>query len=139
MGGPSWLLPLVSVVLGGALAAGLAWGAIEVRSPADPTVVFVIFLAAGWPALAALVWIVLLDRDTLAGALTRPEDSIESQWLDRASAAAFFDLVIVAGFVLAVLAFFDVELSGVNVLMAVLLGAMSDATLRYVVLRRIEG
>lgn len=43
---------------------------------------FTVCLALGW---TALMWAFLVDRNTLAGAIENPKDSVESRWYSQAA------------------------------------------------------
>ncbi len=85
-----------------------------------------------------LVYILVVDRNTLDGAAERPDDSIESRWYERAAAGAFTDIILVIGVGATVLAFistdFFVDLK--LVLPAVIGVCFASFGIRYLLLRR---
>lgn len=89
---------LISALLGW-LAASLGVGG---TSPILTGAVFALCLS--FPS-TMLVYVLLVDRSTLAGATERPEESVESGWYDKAAAGAVTDVVLVAGVTATVLAF----------------------------------
>lgn len=91
------------------------------------------------PVLCAGVWAVLVDRNTLRGAVRDPESSIESRWYDRAACGVFQDLLIVCGLGAAVFSVLGLNAPIGAVLGAVLLAAMLDFAVCYLLTRRAEG
>ncbi|MDX2341397.1 hypothetical protein NJC10_06915 [Micrococcus sp. M4NT] len=65
--------------------------------PGRPWLVAALITASCLPVGFVLVWALLVDRDTLEGAVRHPEQSIESQWYDKAATGAFHDLLVVLG------------------------------------------
>ena len=86
--------------------------------------------------LVALVWIIIVDRKTLLGATDRPEESIESSWMQTASSGAFFDTVAIAGFGSAIVSFMDVDWSGSLLLLGIAVIGMSSFGIRYLISSR---
>lgn len=84
----------------------------------------------------ALVWAIIVDRSTLQGATDRPEESIESSWMQSASSGAFFDTIAIAGFGSAIVTFMDVNWSNGLVLLSVCLIGMLSFGLRYLISSR---
>lgn len=138
-GGPAWLLMTVSPILGLLSALALAWVFTIAREPLRPEVAVVLMTAATAPVCTGLWWLILVDRASIAGAPPATEDSIESRWVERAAAAAFFDLMIVAGFSLAVVSVLGIALPGALVLFVLVGAAAVDAGTRYAWLRSVEG
>ena len=66
------------------------------------------------------------------------EDTVESRWLERASAAAFGDLVVLMGVVATVVAVTEVDPEASLLLGALLLAVFLDVAARVWVLRRRE-
>lgn len=66
------------------------------------------------------------------------EDSVESRWMERATAGAFLDVVIAAGVALTLTSLLDLDVPGRLVLLGLLGGAGADTALRYRVLSRRE-
>lgn len=129
---------LLAVPIGLALAAGLGalagWAA--AAAGAEPVLVAAVFaLATALPTISA-VWLLVVDRSTLRGALDRPEESIESSWLDRASQGAFTDTLTIAGLGTAALFISGAEVPGSYALLAVVVVMMASFGIRYLVARR---
>ncbi|WP_146362229.1 hypothetical protein [Arthrobacter yangruifuii] len=122
------------MILGGAAGLLAVLAGVSGPSPVLGFAVFAVFFAS--PA-AGLVYVLVVDRSTLAGAPARPDDSVEAGWLDKAAAGSFTDLVLVLGITATVLAFipreFPVDLK--LVLPAVILLGFACFGIRYLVLR----
>ncbi|MFC7401739.1 hypothetical protein [Citricoccus sp. GCM10030269] len=97
-GGPG-LLVLMSLVLGGLLSAGGSWlmaSLVEVES-VNPVLMFWVAFACLLPPCIMVPWALLVDRNSLTGAVARPEESVESAWYLKASSGAFTDVLLVMG------------------------------------------
>lgn len=129
-----------------AIPAGVLFGAVGgwvsvlagVAGP-YPVIGFVAFaLCLTLPGIA-LVFALVVDRNTLEGAAEHPDDSIESGWYDRATSRSFTDLILVLGVASIVLSFiptdFAVDLK--LVLPAVLLVCFLSFGIRYLLQRHI--
>ncbi|MCZ2821646.1 hypothetical protein O2V63_14975 [Modestobacter sp. VKM Ac-2977] len=81
-------------------------------------------------------WLVFLSGVTGEDPPAHVEETIEHQWLQRSSSAAFLDLVIVAGLGALALAVTDLDLAASSVLMWLILFAFADVAVRLTVLRR---
>ncbi|WP_020097594.1 hypothetical protein [Microbacterium sp. 11MF] len=121
---------LVLAVLVGIIAAAM-WDA-----PTPPVVVGIGFTVVTLPALVGLVWVFLVDRNTLRGAIDRPEESVEGAWYDKAAQGAFSDILLVVGLGTAFLAITGIRIDVLIALIGVLLVAMGSFTVRYLVARR---
>ncbi|GMA30824.1 hypothetical protein [Litorihabitans aurantiacus] len=91
-------------------------------------------LISTW-AFVALVWIAVVDPDSLRGRAPRTEESVESAWFEKAASASFTDLVIVSGLALAAVAVTDVEISAILVLTGVVVISLADLSVRYLLNR----
>ncbi|WP_129660193.1 hypothetical protein [Rothia uropygialis] len=58
---------------------------------------FFIFCTFLLSPLYMLWWLILVDRETVRGAIKAPEKSIESTWYTQAAQGVFHDLLIVMG------------------------------------------
>ena len=121
---------LVLAVLVGVIAAAM-WDA-----PTPPVVVGIGFTVVTLPALVGLVWAFLVDRNTLRGAIDRPEESVEGAWYDKAAQGAFSDILLIVGLGTAFLAITGIRIDVLIALIGVLLVAMGSFTVRYLVARR---
>lgn len=110
LGGGTGRLMGVSLAVGtvGALGLGAAaWAATVAAGHAN----FLAWMAAGAMALNGLVfgllltWLALVDRHSIRGAATSPEESIEGRWYEKATSGAFHDTLIVVGLGTAILSF----------------------------------
>ncbi|MCR2799946.1 hypothetical protein QNO21_12510 [Microbacterium sp. zg-Y818] len=97
---------------------------------------FAVVMAGTLPAAAALGWGLLVDRSTIAGAVAKPDDSIESDWYQKAAGGAFHDVLLVGGLGAAAFSFARIEASVGVVLAAVVLFAMLDCAARYLWVKR---
>ncbi|MGQ1797356.1 hypothetical protein ACT4S5_09495 [Kocuria oceani] len=129
----------IAVPAGVILAGAGGWLSVLVGVTAtNPALGFWVFSACLTMPAIALVYVLVVDRDTLEGAVERPDDSIESRWYDRAASGSFMDLVAGLGITLIVLTFVpgevfvDLDL----VLAAVVAACFISFGIRYLVLRR---
>lgn len=83
--------------------------------------------------LVGLVWALIVDRSTLRGAIDKPDDSIESKWLDAAMAGAFSDIFLLVGLGVAMLAITDIKFDVIWALSGVLFIAMFSVIVRYLI------
>ncbi|PUA79428.1 hypothetical protein [Nocardioides currus] len=125
-----WLVAAGPALL---LALGVGGVAARVRADAPDGVTFAVFAALTFPFLLAF-GALLLDRTVPSP--EQHEDSVESQWLTRASSAAFFDTVAAMGLTLFATSVLDTD--GAPLLVFVVL-ALADLSIRLAVLRRREG
>lgn len=142
LGGGTGRLVVVSLVFGVLLAAMLgviAYGLAGTADPADPRrpwVLGLVVASGALPVLAGTVWMLLVDRATIKGAVRDPEESIESRWYDAAARGAFHDLLVVLGvgtFVVSMTGW-TAELSLVGA--GLLLFMVADVAIRYRVQKR---
>jgi Ca2+/Na+ antiporter len=130
--------------MGVAIPAGLvlaaAFGSITLLTgvaSGDRAALFAVIMAAATASgFVALIWALVVDRTTLRGALDKPEESIESTWLDAAQAGALRDTVLLTGLTLMVLAVTRVQLDTVWTLVGVILLAGFSVVVRYLVAKR---
>ncbi|WP_146065604.1 hypothetical protein [Arthrobacter pityocampae] len=126
------------IVIGAVL--GLLAASLGVGGSASPILVGVVFaLCLAFPS-TMLVYILVVDRSTMAGAAERPEESVESAWYDKAAAGALTDIILVAGLAAAVLSFLPARYSvDPGLLLAGVLGFASlSVAVRYL-LQRLRG
>ena len=131
----SLLLGLLLAALVGAIAHGLA-GTSDPADPRQPWVLGLVVGAGALPVMAGLVWVLLVDRETIAGAIRDPAESVESRWYDAAARGVFHDLLVVAGlgtFVVS-LTRWSAELSLVGLGLLVFMAA--DFAVRYLAQKR---
>ena len=101
-GGPGPLIA-VSLLLGtllaaliGVIAYGLAATAGH-EDPRAPLLLGVIMTTTSLLPGGALVWVLLVDRDTVRGAIRNTEDTVEGRWYGKATSGAFHDLLVLLG------------------------------------------
>ncbi|MCC9174887.1 hypothetical protein [Arthrobacter sp. zg-Y179] len=134
-------VPAAAVAVPGGLALGAAGGRLAVLagiSGSNPALGFWVFAACIAMPAVALVYVLVVDRNTLIGATERPDDSVESGWIDKAAAGSFMDLILVLGAAATVLAFIPRELvvDLKLVLPAVIALGFASFGIRYLVLQR---
>ncbi|AIT59964.1 hypothetical protein [Corynebacterium doosanense] len=135
-GGSTGILLALSALTGLVLGAGVAWLIATLADlPAEWMLIYAAFIV---PVLCALAWAFMVDRDTIAGATRSPEDSIETDWLHRASAGALTDTFAAIGLALLALTILGdrVSVSAENALLAVFAVGFIDVAARYLVLKR---
>lgn len=138
-GGGAAALLSASLMAGILTAAGCGALFSWLRNGENPLIEFAVMGAAVLPVAAALAWAVLVDRSTLAGAVDKPEDSVESSWYDKAASGAFTDILLVAGISCAAVAFLGIEGPASLVLAVVILFSMLDFGARYLWLKKLAG
>ena len=133
--------PAMAIAVPFGLILGVAGGWLSVLvgvTASNPAVGFWVFTSCLTMPAVALVYVLVVDRDTLRGAAERPDDSIESGWYDMAASGSFGDLILVLVLASIVLTFiprdFLVDLK--LVLPAVVAGCFASFGIRYLVLRR---
>jgi len=137
-GGPGALIA-ASLVTGVVLSAGAGVLFARLNAP-DHFLLAALIMAAGLlPVISTACWALLLDRNTLRGATRNPEISVESQWHDKAAVGVFQDLLIVCGLGAALFSFIPVAVSLGLALAGMVLVAMVDFAVRYLLIKRAEG
>lgn len=134
-------IPAVAAAVPLGLLLALAGGWLAVLSGvagSHPLWGFWIFAAFLAGPCMALAYVLVVDRNSVEGAVDRPEESAESQWYNQAATGSFMDLLLVLGAGSTVLAFTPVELAvDVKLLLpAVLVLAYMSFGIRYLVIRR---
>lgn len=135
-GGGSATLLSTSLVIGALISAGFGGLFVWLGDVQRPTLAFAIMAIVTLPVTVTLGWAVLIKRSTLAGAIDKPDDSIESAWYEKAASGAFGDILIVGGLGLAGFAFTRLEVPVSLILLAVVLLAMLDFAARYLWLKK---
>lgn len=122
------------LILAVLFAAVTVWSGLVAEQPVIGALVF--GLAVFFPAVA-LNYVLIVDRRTIQGATARPEESVETQWYDKASSGALTDMVMIAGILLIILVFLDPIVLDARVLLTgVIVFAMLGTGVRYLVLRQ---
>ncbi len=133
-------IPAVLFAIPGGLLLGAAGGWLAVGTGlagSSPLLGFAVFTAClAMPAMA-LMYVLVVDRSTVEGAVDRPEESVEGKWYDKAASGSFTDLVLVLGVLAAVAAFVPADLAAdlKLVLPAILAVCFASFGIRYLVLR----
>ena len=134
-------VPAMAVALpcGLFLGAGGGWLAVLTGvSAANPVLVFWVFTACLTLPAVLLVYAAIVDRNTIEGAVDRPDDSIEAGWYEKAASRSFTDLILIFGVAGTVFAFLPGE-TAVDlklVLPAVLILCAALFGVRYLLQRR---
>lgn len=125
----------------GGLVLGAAAGLLAVLAGitgSNAVLGFLVFASCLTMPAVALVYGLIVDRNTLEGAAVRPEESVESGWYERAASGSFTDLILVLGLGATILTFlpmqFAVELK--LILPGVLVICFVSFAVRYLMLRR---
>ena len=121
----------LAIPVGLLLAAGVGaitlWTGVAEGEHALP-VAGVFALVMSW-GLVGLVW--ALVGSSLRGAIDKPDESIESTWLDAAMAGAFRDTIMLTGLVLAILSIAGFELDVLWALIGVIVVGFFSTFVRY--------
>ena len=133
---PAWRVALpLGVAL--SLAAALPLAALTASGPEESYwLAFAIYVAFIWVPLSTLAWVLVVDRNTVRGALSRPEDSVENTWYDQAAVGVFHDSLIVAGLGAAVFNFWHLSPDLGLLALALTLLLVMDFAVRYQIHRR---
>lgn len=138
-GGSQAMLIIVSLLAGAVLSLGAGLLFATLNFPENLVLAALIMTAGLLPVLSVGCWALLLDRSTLRGATKNPENSVESQWYDKAAVGVFQDILLVCGLGAAVLSFIEVQASIGLVLAGVVALSMADFGVRYLLIKRAEG
>jgi len=141
-GGSQTLLLLLSILGGIVISAVIACLIVQFgpEAPVQRKVLAAVIAAIIMlPVAFALCWLIMLDRDTLAGAVKDPDSSIEGRWLEKAGFSTLGDIVAVAGLAATALTIFKVDIPASNALLVVVGLAFVDMAIRYLMLKKVEG
>ena len=137
-GGGSSLLVGACVAFALAVSGVLAlWALTGLEGSRRGEILVLAFVAL--PSTLALAWVVLVDPGSIRDAVERPDDTIESQWLQRAQSGAFTDLLLVLGAVLVAGVIVDLDVSLRVALIALTAFAMADVGVRMLWIKRPDG
>lgn len=128
-----WVAAPVSLILAAALALVFV---VTYNVGPNPTVGGIAVTFTMLWACTALIWALIVDRDTVRGSTTNPEQSVESVWYDRAASGALTDTILTTGLGTAAIAFASIEIPAVIALAAVILIAMVSFGVRYFIQQR---
>lgn len=142
LGGGTGRLIAVSLLLGTLLAGLLgviAYGLAALAPDADPRrapLIGLVLAVIILPVAIAVVWALLVDRDTVRGAIRNTEETVENRWYEKATSGAFHDLMVVLGLGTAVvsLARWDLDASTAGVVL--LLAMTLSVAVRYLLQKR---
>lgn len=130
-GGGSAALLSISIGMGIVVSAGLGWLFLVLGDVERHMFAFTLMVVSTLPVTSALGWAVLVNRSTLAGAIEKPNDSIESAWYEKAAGGVFGDILLVGGLSATAFAFTKIEAPISWCLAAVVLFAMLDFAARF--------
>ena len=121
----------------GVVAAGVVAGLTFAFSPSEtPGLLAVVTGVVTLPVGVALGWAIQVDRTSMTGAVERPEESVESRWLERAAVGALFDGFAMIGLGAGAIAITGVEVAADVVLVVLWVLLSVDFGVRYLVVRR---
>ena len=126
-------IPVDILIAAAASLIGLASGVIPDKIALLGTAVLALCLSA--PCIA-LVYALVVDRSTLRDATERPEESVETRWLDQASEGAFRDTILITGLALTGIALAGLRFDAMWALMGVLVVALLSCGIRYLIAKR---
>lgn len=139
-GGGSAALITVSLLCGAITSVGVSYLFAAIRFSDHQPIAWLIFSLAFLPVFTAVFYAIFVDRSTLRDTPTDPEASIEATWYKRAASGAFTDMIGLLGIaLLAFTLFVDLSVSVDTVLLVLIVVAMLDFGIRYLIIRRREG
>ncbi|GAA1416249.1 hypothetical protein AUR04nite_28600 [Glutamicibacter uratoxydans] len=138
---------LLGISLGGGLAIALALGSLAavLGYPQQIPLALAGYSISFWLPFSALIWVLLVDRETITGAPKDVEQSIESRWAERAGAAVFRDMLLFLGLGAGVLSFLQFKVDWflevpLGLAFALVLSLLLiDFAIRYQLIKRTEG
>ena len=129
---------VVAIPAGLVLAAGV--GALtlltEVSQGDQALVIAGVFALVMSGGFIGLIWALVVDRSSLRGALDKPDESIESKWLEAAMAGALRDTIMLTGLALATLAITGFEIDVIWALIGVVWVAFFSTIVRYLMAKK---
>lgn len=133
-------IPAMAIAIPTGLAIGAAAGGLSlltgVATGEHPILLAALFFAGMSPCLIALVWVLVVDRLTIIDALAKPEESVESIWLDTAMAGAMRDILLITGVSLTVMAIAGIKFDATWALIGVIVIAFCSTSARYLVAKK---
>lgn len=138
-GGPVTLI--LASLLAGLVTSMVVAGVVVWLSPTGdraPALLFTVTTLATLGPSSAGWWAAFVDRTTVRGAIQRPEDSAEGQWLQRALAAAFTLCFAVVGLGAGVITMMSWTVPADLLLLVVCALMMVSAVISYLVIRSKE-
>ncbi len=131
--------PAMAIAIPGGVVLAVVVGVLATAmwdTPTSPFFVGIAFTVVTLPALVGLAWAFLVDRDTIRGAIDRPEESIEGAWYDKAAQGAFSDTLLITGLGTTFFAITNIRIDMLIALIGVLVVAMGSCGIRYLIARR---
>lgn len=121
----------LSALVGASLVGGLA----ALFRPEHPWVAFLVFAGCALGPMLALGWFAYVSRYTVTPD-PHAEDGVEHRWYEQAASGAFHDLIMFGGMALVVVSVVQVDFSGSDALLLLLILGAVDVLVRYGVLKR---
>jgi hypothetical protein len=97
-----------------------------------------VFTACTLGPACGLGWLLFVAGSAGPDAVAHPEETVEHLWWQRSAAAAFLDLLVVAGLALTALSVTALRVDATTVLTGLVLLGLADVTVRMAVLGRRE-
>ena len=110
-GGSSSTLVALSLFGGAALSSALIALLVWFQQPQNISLFVMIFFLCITPLTVALSWVLLVDRNSLKGAVPNPEQSIENMWYSKASQDEFHSVMVIGGLGCVVFIVFPLQIS----------------------------
>lgn len=110
---------LIALSLGGGvlLSALFATVMIWLQEPERLQVFAVIYFIVMLPVMIGIVWLLLVDRESILGAVRNPENSVESTWYSDAAKDTFHAAMALGGIGCLIFSVWSVETSVSTVLL----------------------
>lgn len=135
-GGGQATLLTVSIVGGAALSLLVGWGIVSFRQADLAGWALPLVSLPIWPVASAGLWVLLVDRSTLKGAVRNPEASIENHWYAKAAENTFYWMIAIMGLGAGAFSIFDWDAPASLVLTATTVLAMLIFLANYLVYKR---
>ena len=136
-GGPAALL-IASALIGLGVAAGLGALFAWLGDSGEAWLRFVVMAVVSLPVAAALGWVLLVDRSSLADAIERPEDTVESAWMQRAAEGTVRDVFVTVSLGAAIFSITGLQLDTGLLLLGVAVLLVVDLGVRYLRVKRAD-
>ena len=126
------------VLLTGALGL-TAWGLSQAGPDPDLQRAWLVSLLAAafcYPGASMLAWVLLVDRESVRGAVKNTEDTVEGHWYEKATSGAFHDLLILLGLGGSVVTLAGWQIQTNLIVMGLLLFMAASTATRYLLQKR---
>lgn len=133
-------VPAMAVAVPAGLLLAIGVGALtlltDVAEDEQALIVAAVFAFVMSWGFIGLIWAMIVDRSTLRGAIDRPDDSVETKWLNAAMPGALGDTVLLTGLTLAVVSIAGIALDGTWALIGVVWIAFFSTFVRYLMAKK---